>query len=109
MYTAEQMRLLVENVSDIVSAEPDRFGKPSRAQDDYSIDSMFKWSFAHVMGMQSHLLKHFSLHSVDAVAQNMEEDLKNNLQKLNDSQIALANEKQMNTTLRSQVFFSLKN
>jgi len=47
--------------------------------------------------------------SVETVAQKIEEDLKNTCQKLNDSQIALANEKQMNTTLRTQVVFSLKN
>ena len=87
------MRVMLHDVSDIVSAKPDRFGTPSRAEDDYAIDSMFKCSFAHMMGMQSHLLEHFSL--------------KTTLQKLNE--IALANEKQMNTTLRSQVFFSLKN
>ena len=59
--------------------------------------------------IQLHSSASYTDFSLDAVAQKIEEDLKNNLQKLNDSQIALANEKQMNTTLRSQVFFSLKN
>jgi len=101
------MRVMLHDVSDIVSAKPDRFGTPSRAEDDYAIDSMFKCSFAHMMGMQSHLLEHFSLKTT--WQKKIEEDLKNTCRKLNDSQIALANEQQMNTTLRSQVFFSLKN
>ena len=53
------MRVMLHDVSDIVSAKPDRFGTPSRAEDDYAIDSMFKCSFAHMMGMQSYLLEHF--------------------------------------------------
>jgi hypothetical protein len=99
------MRVMLHDVSDIVSTEPDRFGRRTKA--GYTIDSMFKCSFAHVMGMKSHLLEHFSLKTT--LQKLIEEDLKNTCQKLNDSQIALANEKQMNTTLRSQVFFSLKN
>ena len=51
------MRVMLHDVSDIVSAEPDRFGR--RAKAGYTIDLMFKCSFAHMMGMQSYLLEHF--------------------------------------------------
>jgi hypothetical protein len=51
------MRVMLHDVSDIVSTEPDRFGR--RAKAGYTIDSMFKCSVAHMMGMQGYLLEHF--------------------------------------------------
>ena len=75
------MRLMLQDVSDIVSTDPDRFGKrkpvsvqlrimlhnvstdPDRLGNHrkpaYTAESMFKSSVAHMMGMQSYLLKHF--------------------------------------------------
>jgi hypothetical protein len=46
--------------------------------------------------------------SDETVAQKIEEDLKNTVQKLNDSQTDLVHERQMNSTLRTQVVFSLE-
>jgi hypothetical protein len=51
------MRVMLHDVSDIVSAKPDRFGRSAKA--GYTIDSMFKCSFAHMMGMHSNLLEQF--------------------------------------------------
>ncbi len=45
--------------------------------------------------------------SVEADAQRIHEDLANLLQKLENSQKNLVNEKQMNATLRTQVIFLL--
>jgi hypothetical protein len=56
-YTTDEMREMLLDVSDIVSTEPDRFG--IRTEAGYTIDSMFKWSVAHMMGMQGHLLELF--------------------------------------------------
>ena len=56
-YTTDQMRVMLHDVSDIVSTEPDRFGRRTKA--GYTIDSMFKCSVAHMMGMQGYLLEHF--------------------------------------------------
>ena len=56
-HTKEELRVLLEDVSDIVSTEPDRFGR--RAKAGYTIDSMYKCSVAHMMGMQGYLLEHF--------------------------------------------------
>jgi hypothetical protein len=51
-----ELRELLCDVSDIVvkfvSTEPDRDA-------GYTIDSMFKCSVAHMMGLQGHLLEHF--------------------------------------------------
>jgi hypothetical protein len=51
------MRVMLHDVSDIVSTDPDRFAK--RARTGFTIDSMFKCSVAHMMGMQGYLLEHF--------------------------------------------------
>ena len=55
-YTTDQMRVMLHDVSDIVvkfvSTEPDRDAGST-------IDSMFKCSVAHMMGMQGYLLEHF--------------------------------------------------
>jgi hypothetical protein len=52
-YDTGELRELLCNVSDIVvSTEPDRDA-------GYTIDSMFKCSVAHMMGLQGHLLEHF--------------------------------------------------
>ena len=65
------MRVMLHDVSDIVSTDPDRFGKrkPVSVQlrimlhnvstAAYTAESMFKSSVAHMMGMQSYLLEHF--------------------------------------------------
>ena len=50
------MRVMLHDVSDIVSTDPDRFGKRTKAG---FLDSMFKCSFAHMLGMQSYLLEQF--------------------------------------------------
>ena len=50
------MRVMLHDVSDIVSTDPDRFGKRKPA---FNVESMFKSSVAHMMGMQSYLLEHF--------------------------------------------------
>ncbi len=47
--------------------------------------------------------------SVETVAQKIEEDSKNTFQNLNDSQTDLVHERQMNSTLQTQVIFSLTN
>ena len=52
-YNTGELRELLCDVSDIVvSTEPDRDAGST-------IDSMFKCSVAHMMGMQGHLLEHF--------------------------------------------------
>jgi hypothetical protein len=52
-YNTGELRELLCDVSDIVvSTEPDRDAGST-------IDSMFKCSVAHMMGMQDHLLEHF--------------------------------------------------
>ena len=56
-YTTEEMREMLLDVSDIVSTEPDRFG--IRTEAGYTIDTMFKCSVAHMMGMQGYLLELF--------------------------------------------------
>jgi hypothetical protein len=56
-YTTDEMRIMLHDVSDIVSTNPDRFGKRNRA--GFTIGSIFKSSIAHMMGMQSYLLEHF--------------------------------------------------
>ncbi len=50
------MRVMFRDVSDIVSTDRDRFRKRKPA---FTVDSMFKSSVAHMMGMQSNLLEHF--------------------------------------------------
>jgi hypothetical protein len=69
-YTTDQMRVMLHDVSDIVSAEPDRFGRRNKA--GFTIDSMFKCSFAHMMGMQSYLLEHFERRSESHQANGLE-------------------------------------
>jgi hypothetical protein len=51
------MRVMLHDVSDIVSTEADRFSKRPRSA--FTIESMFKSSVAHMMGMQVYLLEHF--------------------------------------------------
>jgi len=51
------MRVMLQDVSDIVSTNPDRFSK--RPRNLFTIDSIFKSSIAHMMGMQCYLLENF--------------------------------------------------
>jgi hypothetical protein len=60
-YTIDQMRVMLHDVSDIVSSEPDRFGERT---EEYSYESMHKCSFAHAMGMPSYLLDMFHRQSL---------------------------------------------
>jgi hypothetical protein len=69
-YTTDQMRVMLHDVSDIVSTEPDRFGKRTRA--GFTIDSMFKCSIAHMMGMHGYLLEQFERGSESNPANGLE-------------------------------------
>lgn len=79
------MVVMMHDVSDIVSSEPDRFRE--RTEDSY--ESMYTCSFAHVMGMRSNLLQLFDMRYLHAAV--MQQDLKKTLQKLNDSQTEVGN------------------
>ena len=65
-YDTGELRKLLCDVSDIVvSTEPDRDAGST-------IDSMFKCSVAHMMGMQGHLLEHFERGFASSQANRLE-------------------------------------